>query len=143
VIETSLINRTHLSRPEDGRRVIFRNVVDFIFLYFTFYILFTLKTMDKVQETSGSQCKQLLWRYMVCPEIQNRSQIIATQVTCTCCEGQSSSVCQGEHVYCIVWCHNSQSCPVTSCLLENGVIWSKIDTVILSLQWFACRGSKS
>jgi hypothetical protein len=60
VIETSLINRTHLSRPEDRRRAIFRNVVDFRFLYiFTFYILFTLKTMDKVQKASGSQCAVL------------------------------------------------------------------------------------
>jgi hypothetical protein len=46
--------------PEDGIRAIFRNVVNFrflyIFVYVTFYILFTLKTMDKVQETNGSQC---------------------------------------------------------------------------------------
>jgi hypothetical protein len=61
VIETSSINRTHLSRPEDGRRTIFRNVVNFrfyiyIFIYFIFYILFTLKTMHKVQATGGSQC---------------------------------------------------------------------------------------
>jgi hypothetical protein len=61
VIETSLINRTHLSRPEFRRRAIFRNVVNFIFyilLYFTFlyYILFTIKTMHKVQQTNGSQC---------------------------------------------------------------------------------------
>jgi hypothetical protein len=52
VIEASSINRIHLSRPEDGRRAIFRNV-DFI--YFIFYILFTIKTMDKVLEVSSSQ----------------------------------------------------------------------------------------
>jgi hypothetical protein len=34
---------------EDGSRAIFRNVI-FIYLYFT------LKTMDKVQKTNGSQC---------------------------------------------------------------------------------------
>jgi hypothetical protein len=57
VIETSSINRIHLSRPEDGRRAIFRNVdfIYFIFYIFIFYILFTIKTMDKVLITSGSQ----------------------------------------------------------------------------------------
>jgi hypothetical protein len=35
---------------ENGRRAIY------IFIYFIFYILFTIKTMDKVLETSGSQC---------------------------------------------------------------------------------------
>jgi hypothetical protein len=39
--------------PEDGRTAIFRKV-DFI--YFIYYILFTIKTMDKVLVTSGSQC---------------------------------------------------------------------------------------
>jgi hypothetical protein len=38
VIETSSINRTQLSRPEDGRRAIFRNVVNFRFLYILYYI---------------------------------------------------------------------------------------------------------
>jgi hypothetical protein len=56
VIETSSINRIHLSRSEDGRRAIFRNVdcIYFIFYIFMFYILFTIKT-DKVLVTSGSQ----------------------------------------------------------------------------------------
>ena len=57
MIETSSINRIHLSRPEDRRRAIFRNVdfIFFIFCIFIFYILFTIKTMDKVLVTSGSQ----------------------------------------------------------------------------------------
>jgi hypothetical protein len=41
--------------PSSGLfQAIFRNV-DFI--YFIFYILFTIKTMHKVQQTSGSQCR--------------------------------------------------------------------------------------
>jgi hypothetical protein len=59
LIETSSINRTHLSRPEEGRRAIFRNVVNFYILYFTFHILFTIKTTHKVQQTSSSQ--RSLW----------------------------------------------------------------------------------
>jgi hypothetical protein len=49
VIETSLINRTHLSRSEDGRTDIFRNVVSFIFYIFIFYILYFMHIKDDGQ----------------------------------------------------------------------------------------------
>jgi hypothetical protein len=48
-MESKLINWTHLSRPEDGRRAIFRNVVNFRFIYifyFIFYILYFIHIKD-------------------------------------------------------------------------------------------------
>ena len=57
LIKLVSINRTHLSRPEDGRTAIFRNIVNFRLYIYIYYILFTIKTMDKVQQTSCSQCR--------------------------------------------------------------------------------------
>jgi hypothetical protein len=48
-VETSSINRTHLSRPEDGRRTIFRNVVNFRFYIFILYILYFIHIKDDGQ----------------------------------------------------------------------------------------------